>query len=301
MSLYTPEQVSSYLHRLGLDHHDVCDVSLATLTLLMRRHLSVVPWENLDIHYSQSHRLSVNPGDVHHNVVERKRGGYCMQNNTGFCTLLRSLGFKVYTGGARVSLMVQGKQREDGFTGLTHSVIFVLFGVDLIYVVDVGFGRNGLTQPILLADDGSSVCACCDEAHMLALAPIPGAVVSTPSWVLRHRKGIDAPWTDVYAFNTTEFFEQDYKVMSHYTSTHSDSWFTYLATCCIMLIDKDDTPIGWVTFRGPHFKRWERGVYTKEEECHNEAERARAIQTFFGIEITQEEIACIKGLPSELK
>ena len=42
--------------------------------------------------------------ELYEKLVERKRGrgGYCMENNYFFGTVLRSLGFGVYSAGAKV-------------------------------------------------------------------------------------------------------------------------------------------------------------------------------------------------------
>lgn len=76
---------------------------LRGLTQLQQRHLASIPFSNLVLHYSQHHSISLDPDVLFHKLVERGLGGYCVEN-TGFLSIvMRSLGFKFYTGAARVN------------------------------------------------------------------------------------------------------------------------------------------------------------------------------------------------------
>jgi arylamine N-acetyltransferase len=46
--------------------------------------------------------LSLDPEDLFRKIVENGRGGYCMEVSAFFGTVLRSLGFRLYSAGARV-------------------------------------------------------------------------------------------------------------------------------------------------------------------------------------------------------
>lgn len=72
------------------------------------------------------------------------RGGYCMENNCFFGTILRSIGFDVYSVGARV-------KSPDGYGGWSHMVNLVTIH-PRIYHVDIGFGGGGPTHPLPLLD-----------------------------------------------------------------------------------------------------------------------------------------------------
>lgn len=111
--------------------------ALAYLWLLQKLTLVTVPFENLSIHYSAHRHVDIDPealfekivgrglkeeaadtgsyaeAKIEHNVLipslnlqQRQcrggRGGYCMENNRFFATILHSLGFDVYSVGARV-------------------------------------------------------------------------------------------------------------------------------------------------------------------------------------------------------
>lgn len=115
-SRYTEEQLSIYfahislpsqmrpgipqLHQIGQEEH-----ALEFLRILQIHQLSTIPFENLSLHYSPHHNISIDADGLYEKLVGngRGRGGYCMENNCFFGTVLRSLGFELFSAGARVS------------------------------------------------------------------------------------------------------------------------------------------------------------------------------------------------------
>jgi arylamine N-acetyltransferase len=82
------------------------DEKLQYLSLLMKHELVKVPWENIELHYSWHHVVHTDPEHVFDKIVSAKngRGGYCMEHNSFFSTVLLSLGYSVYMGGSRICL-----------------------------------------------------------------------------------------------------------------------------------------------------------------------------------------------------
>jgi arylamine N-acetyltransferase len=75
-----------------------------------------------------------------------------MENNTFFATVLRSLGYKLYTTGARVSWALDEEHKGPGvYSGWSHMFIIVIVN-GRKYMVDVGFGSSAAVQPICLQD-----------------------------------------------------------------------------------------------------------------------------------------------------
>lgn len=123
---YTPAQLTAYFTHISLPHitrdiafsgpklHANPTNALKFLTELQKYQLAAVPFENLSLHYSQWHGVSLDAGVLFGKIVgegdgreegkegKSYRGGYCMENNAFFGTVLRSLGFEVYSAGARV-------------------------------------------------------------------------------------------------------------------------------------------------------------------------------------------------------
>jgi arylamine N-acetyltransferase len=106
--MYTPEQISQYLAHISFPSDIPTSNTLTYLTELQKYHLAAVPFENLTLHYSRCRQLSLDPQDLFEKVVDRRMGGYCMENNVFFATVLRSLGFTVFSTAGRVSFATAG-------------------------------------------------------------------------------------------------------------------------------------------------------------------------------------------------
>ena len=126
--IYTPEQIQQYYERIQLpqSYRDTNVPSIANtpeglkfLTVLQKHQLSNIPFENLELHYSSHHTITLEPQHLFHKIVERNagRGGYCMENSCLFGTVLRSIGFDVFSIGARVNEAVQPIAANKGWKG----------------------------------------------------------------------------------------------------------------------------------------------------------------------------------------
>lgn len=115
---YSAEQIQLYYERIQLPQHlrktNVSTIAntqegLSFLTTLQKYHLASIPFENLDLHYSSHHTITLDPEHVFHKIVERDdgRGGYCMETTSLLATVLRSLGFEIITASARVNEAIQ--------------------------------------------------------------------------------------------------------------------------------------------------------------------------------------------------
>lgn len=113
-SVYDQSQLSQFLDHIQipsefrLENEPARD--LAYLTCLHTHMLSTVPYENLTLHYSKTHTISLDPQHLFQKIVrdKRGRGGYCMENSLFYNQILRGLGFRVYTVGVRI------RHRQDG-------------------------------------------------------------------------------------------------------------------------------------------------------------------------------------------
>jgi arylamine N-acetyltransferase len=110
---YSDEQIKNYLSLISFPTSRFANFSTKTasdgealeyLTILQKHHLAKVPFENLDLHYSTSRIVSIDKDDMYEKIVtkNRGRGGYCMQVNLFFATVLKSLGFELIASGGRV-------------------------------------------------------------------------------------------------------------------------------------------------------------------------------------------------------
>jgi len=137
-----------------------------------------------------------------------------MEQNRCFSILLRTLGYDLYTIGSRVFL-------GGGFTGWAHmAIIITLDGTE--YLVDVGFGGNGLTQPLPVFKAGrlieEPVAGVVPEEHRAHYAEMPvNAKKGHKVWFLQLRRTPDSDWETVYMFEKDiEFYLEDYEVYARY-------------------------------------------------------------------------------------
>lgn len=106
--LYSPTQLDRYFSHINFKRPVISPedakgpAGLDYLTSLHKHHMATIPFANLSLHYSKSPNVSLAPQDLYHKMIERGHGGYCMENNGFFGTVLRSLGFELYSAGARV-------------------------------------------------------------------------------------------------------------------------------------------------------------------------------------------------------
>jgi hypothetical protein len=126
------------------------------LQALTRCHTCEVPFENLRLHYSANKTVTLDTADLFTNIVTRRHGGRCMENNTFLATVLRSLGFYVRNCGGRVSRAMSPypdvrKNQAATYDGWNHMLNLVRLDSQW-YVVDVGMGAMGPNIPYPLQD-----------------------------------------------------------------------------------------------------------------------------------------------------
>lgn len=110
---YTTEQINHYISHISfsgrrfkpsITENPRSADGLSYLATLQKCHLTTIPFENLSLHYSQDRIISLDRDALFEKMVGSGsgRGGYCMEQNLFFGTVLKSLGFEVISTGARV-------------------------------------------------------------------------------------------------------------------------------------------------------------------------------------------------------
>ncbi len=137
-----PQQVSSYLRRIGISEPVTADES--GLRMLHRAHLLAVPFENLSIHLPEP--ISLDADDLFAKIVTKNRGGFCYELNGAFALLLGALGARVQRLAARV-------YAEGGLGPPFDHLALAVTGTDGSgpWLVDVGFGSHSV-YPLRFAD-----------------------------------------------------------------------------------------------------------------------------------------------------
>lgn len=310
MATYNQKQIRQYLQHIKWDEFSqLIPGTLAHLTELLKRHLATVPFENLSLHYSPTHRLSLDPDDLFHKVVDRNMGGYCMENNTLLGAVLRGLGYDVINAGARVSDATAGRP-GGGFMGWNHMLNIVTlpnqeYGTSTKYVVDAGFGYNEPSVPLPLVSgqitpgiDGTGT-----EFRLEYKALPKHTDKSQRVWVFSHRDTSAGPdWTEGYAFTELEYFPEDFEIMNLSMMTLRTSLFTQTLLCLKMTLDEQTRePNGWLLLVGDEVKKKTRDGMELVDKFRKEEERVAGLKRWFGIELKETEKVGIQGLSTEIR
>jgi N-hydroxyarylamine O-acetyltransferase len=194
--------LDAYLARLAYDGPR--QPGIGALRALHFAHVQTIPFENLNIQLGLPVTLDID--SLQRKMVRGRRGGYCFEHNTLVAHALAALGFTdVMTCEARVR---QGMTRV---RPRTHMVLVVtLDGV--AYLADVGFGADGLMEPIGM--DGSE-----HEQYGFTYR----VAQEDDLRVLQRRQG--STWEDLYAFRPAPVLPIDFEVGNWFCSTYPASGF----------------------------------------------------------------------------
>ncbi|KAI0125689.1 hypothetical protein BJ170DRAFT_632123 [Xylariales sp. AK1849] len=313
----TRSQIDQFLSHLQLPnelHH--ATPSLSLLKTLHVHILAACPYENLSIHYNQSHKVLLNPDHLFRKIVtdKRGRGGYCMELAIFYNHVLRGLGFDAYTAGVRTRARLQGVPQGD-YPGWVHIVNIVTLppsspsDVPEKYHVDVAFGGDGPTAPIPLIS-GHIHQNIGTQQVRLVRDWIPTQIHRTEEaklWIYQYRNAKDREWNSFYAFPELEFMAADWEVVNLWTGSSDRSW----QTSTVLMIKflrrtKENGEDGEQEIYG---KRMLVNGIVKENlggktqviaDCKTETERIAAMDQYFGLILTAEEVRGIRGWVSDL-
>lgn len=234
------------------------DISLETLNGLHVAHTLNVPFENLDVFFGKEPLLDRE--SLYKKIVENNRGGYCFEMNGLFSFVLQEIGFNV------TNLLARPTQDGISYDAKAHQAILVkLEGKD--WLVDVGFGKDGITAPLLLVEQIDQK----QFSHTYRILPH-----SKFGYLLQYKVGDD--YLDQYAFSLEESYPIDYKMSNHFTATFSESFFTTMKLCTM------PTPNGRVTLTDTRFKCLENGQMS-EITLSNDMEFNELLKKHFGMDL----------------
>ncbi|WP_225800552.1 arylamine N-acetyltransferase [Streptomyces sp. NK15101] len=266
--------LDAYLARIGYDvvRHGELAPDLRTLTGLHRAHVAAVPFENLDVALGRPVPLDLK--SLQSKLVERRRGGYCYEQNSLFAAALERIGFQVAGRGAR------NRSRGATLPPVTHALLAVTVEGEQ-WLADVGFGWQGPLEPVPLRD---------------------GARVEQGGWTFGvgvEDEGIHVlrslrpeGWTDLYAFSPQTLFPGDFTVMNHYSSSHPQSRFLGQ-----VVAQRPGADVRRALVR--ETLSTVRADGSAEERTVGAAELAAALEVEFGIELDAEERAGLERVHAQ--
>ena len=251
-------KLDAYFQRIGFRSKPGPDLdTLRTLHLL---HPSAIPFENLSTLIGEPVRLELDA--LEDKLIERRRGGYCFEQNTLFQAVLESIGFEVLPLAARV---VWNQER-----GLVNPRTHMALLVDVdgaSYLCDVGFGGATLTAP---------------------LAFEPGVVQQTPHEPFRVEQtgtgyalavNLGSQWRTAYEFDLQPQQAIDYEAMNYFVATHPSSHFRHM-----LMAGRPDAE-GRYALGGTVLSRYRTGKPMERQTLASADALAETLENSFGISL----------------
>jgi arylamine N-acetyltransferase len=280
------------------------------LKTLLKHQQTSVPFENLTLHYSWHRTIKPEPLHLFRKIVSdgHGRGGYCMEANLIFHTLLLSLGFNCYIGAARVWAFTS-------WTGWSHLVNFVIIdGVK--YLCDVGFGPQEPTQPLRLVH-GEVQPQIPPAESRLVYEKIPQNLSENKMWIYQIRFNANEDWTQRYCFTETEILPHDIEGLNWSPMRGLTSIFTQKVIVCRFSIntespenvngvpDQDQTNDGEIdgTIAIDDSKlTWRKnGETILQKQLGSEDERLEALKKYWGVDLDVEDREAILGTTTAIR
>ncbi|MFF6843518.1 arylamine N-acetyltransferase [Streptomyces tanashiensis] len=239
------------------------------MTALHRAHVAAIPFENLDVALGRQVPLDLK--SLQGKLVDRRRGGYCYEQNSLLAAALERIGFQVAGRGAR------NRSRGATLPPVTHAVLAVTIDGEQ-WLADAGFGWQGVLEPVPLR---------------------AGARVEQSGWTFGigvEDEGIHVlrslrpeGWTDLYAFSPQTLYPGDFTVMNHYSSSHPQSRFLGQ-----VVAQRPGADVRRALVRETLSSV--RADGSAEERIVDTAELAATLEAEFGIELDSEERAGLERL-----
>lgn len=201
--MQSPIDLDAYFSRIGFEGSP--EPTRDTLEALHYLHPLAIPFENLAPLLGMD--VALDPASLQEKLIEKRRGGYCFEQNLLFAQVLRTLGFQV-TG---LSARVLWHQRSLAVPR-THMLLLLEFGGEA-HLADVGFGA--MTQTGLLRLQPDVEQATPHESYRIERSQ-DGYVLSAQ---------VAGEWKALYAFDLQVQNQADYEVANWYVSRHPASRF----------------------------------------------------------------------------
>ena len=190
---------SAWLARISYD--GPVAPTLETLRGLVLAHAQTIAYESLDIMLGRVPKLGV--AELQRKMIDRKRGGYCFEQNMLFRAGLLSMGYQVTS--------LQGRVVRGLAIDAPRPAIHMLLQVDLPqgpHLADVGFGNLAPTAPLLLAP------------HIEQTTPHGLVRFIEVSGELTLQQLLGQHWEHIYRVIPYARYDAEYEVANWYTATH---------------------------------------------------------------------------------
>lgn len=250
--------LDKYLQRVRFEGK--VNPSLECLEALHYLHPRHIPFENLNPLLGLEVRLDTR--SLVDKLVLDNRGGYCFEHNLLFGAILRGIGFQVTSLAARVLWQLP----EGKIMPRDHMVLLVkLEGIP--YLVDVGWGGNTVTRPLLLHTE---------EIQLTSHEPMR-IIAKEGLHVLSIQ--IEDEWQEMHQFGLEEYLLPDYEVISWCLCNHPESIFVKDLMAARVIED------GRIALKNNLFSKHSLDGSTKKQTLGDLSALKRVLTEEFGIQL----------------
>lgn len=200
--------VARYLRRIGLAAAP--PPTREGLATLQAAHIAAIPFEALDALTGVG--VDLDPDAIAAKLIDRRRRGYCFEQNALFLRVLRQIGFQAEGLIGRVRWMLPDDAPP---TPRTHMTVRVWIA-GRPWLADVGFG-SAVPPQLLALDRPGAAQPTRHETYR----------VSAHGGGYRVEAEIAGEWRVLYDMEDAPAPAIDYAVGNWYTSRHPDSHFTH--------------------------------------------------------------------------
>ncbi|MCW8469771.1 arylamine N-acetyltransferase [Fluoribacter gormanii] len=269
MKLLTEQQMTLYFARIG--HTGSTNVTLENLESLHESHIFNIPFEGISVHLNPP---EIELDAIYNKLIKQKRGGYCYEMNGLFYIVLKTLGFEANLYLAEVVYDTDTyRQREP-----RHAFIIVNID-DKRYLVDVGYGRNGLIRPLSI-----------DHHDQQSVYHHDYRILYTPEFGYQYQYKIGNVFKTEYRFDypADGLTLDQLKPANEWVSTSKDS--SFVKNVIVMQMTRE----GKITFVNNTKTSFSKGVIEREE-IKSLAMYDRQLREVFGISLNSLSLIKLKN------
>jgi N-hydroxyarylamine O-acetyltransferase len=208
--------LDAYLERIGYDGSR--KPSLDALRGLHLHHVKSIPFENLDVFLRTPIRLDVR--SLTDKLIDRKRGGYCYEQNTLLMAALQTMGYTVRSLAGRVQWQAPGR------VAARHHMVLLIALPEGEFLADAGFGGLTLTAPLCFATDIEQE------------TPHGRYRIVAVREEFQVQAQVDGDWHPLFQLSLAEQAAADWDSANWFISTSPDSIFTRTLMAAIPAEDR---------------------------------------------------------------
>ncbi|KAF9174840.1 N-terminal acetyltransferase [Mortierella sp. AD011] len=286
---FSTEQIFGILKRINYplaDPNVLPEPTLKTLQELQCRCVTSIPFETLSLRTTKTREVDLSLEGIYDRVVSKHRGGWCFSLNRLAFELLQGIGFKVQLTLARVC---KPKQYGDPivYGNFSHRISIVRFEDGTKYAFDIGFGKTSF-YPIQLTE-GATVDYLGHKRRLIKVIHnlSEPEILGNPAqemWRLEEYLGEDK-WIPCYAFTEQQFYDVDCDVGNFNACFSPKSVFLKVFWCIQATLDGT-----FYLLLGNELKVQTATGTTKTTVFEKEQDRLDALEKYFGITLTEEEM-----------